>query len=147
MFQGDKEVVADFEPINSNMKSGGGGYSVHFPAPAYNKDVTAAFAASLDESYAGKFNSSNRGYPDISLVSVYYQTVLNGAVKSALGTSASAPAVAALVGVLNDYRKTQGQKPLGFLNTLLYSKQAAGAIRDIVDGNNHGCDEDGFYGM
>lgn len=146
-FNGTDEVVANFYRLNKNVQSPGGGYSNHFAAPDYNKDVTTAYANSLDSSYDGYYNPNGRGYPDVSLVSVNYQTYVNGKVLSALGTSASSPAWAALVGVLNDYRKSKGESNLGFINPLLYSAKGKAALRDITEGNNFGCGTDGYYGM
>ncbi|TQW00051.1 family S53 protease-like protein [Cordyceps javanica] len=143
-FNGNSEEVANFQVLNKNVESPGGGYSWHFSAPDYNKNVTAAFAQSL-QGYDGYFNPSGRGYPDISLVSVGYSTYVDGKVLGALGTSASSPAIAALVGVLNDYRKSKGKSNLGFINPLLYSGSAADAIRDVTSGNNFGCGTDGYY--
>ncbi len=137
----NNEVVADFSP---QITSPGGGYSNHFSAPDYNKDVTSAYANSLDSSFNGYFNPSGRGYPDISLVSKNYQVIVNGQTLFARGTSASSPSWAALVSVLNDYRQSEGKPNLGFINPLLYSQNASAAIRDVTSGNNYGCDSNGY---
>lgn len=146
-FTNNGESVANFNYFNNAVTSPGGGYSWHFGAPAYNSNVTAAYANTLDSSYNGYYNPRGRGYPDISLVAVEYQTYVNGQLGGYLGTSASSPAVAALVGVLNDYRRSQGRSTLGFINPLLYSAKAQNAIRDVTYGNNFGCNTQGFYGM
>lgn len=78
-------------------------------------------------------------------MSVGYSTYVDGKVLGALGTSASAPAIGALVGVLNDYRKSKGQSTLGFINPLLYSANVSAAIRDVTSGNNFGCGTNGYY--
>ncbi|CEJ87169.1 hypothetical protein VHEMI04326 [[Torrubiella] hemipterigena] len=137
------EVVADFSKY-SRATSPGGGYSGHFPAPDYNKAVTSAYAKSLPASTQQKFKATGRGYPDISLVSVKYPVILGSSTKSVLGTSASSPATAALIGLINDYRQSQGQPNLGFLNPLLYSSKVSAAIRDVTSGSNKGCDSTGF---
>merc|ERR1712203_1112062 len=53
------------------------------------------------------------------------------------GTSASSPAFAAMVSLLNEERRRQGKPPLGFLNPWLYSahSQDAGAFLDVVVGD------------
>jgi tripeptidyl-peptidase-1 len=59
------------------------------------------------------------------------------------GTSASAPAFAAIVALLNDVRLSNDLSPLGFLNPLLYSK-GIGGLNDITVGHNSGCGTTGF---
>ncbi|KAJ3481806.1 hypothetical protein NLG97_g7732 [Lecanicillium saksenae] len=138
------EVVADFSKYNNQLTSPGGGYSWHYPAPSYNKNVTAAYASSLSSDLQNNFNATGRGYPDISLISINFQTITNGNGQLILGTSASTPALCGLFGLLNDYRKTKGKPALGFLNPLIYSDKYKRAFRDITIGSNKGCDSDGF---
>lgn len=141
------EVVANFKQYASQIKSPGGGYSEHFSAPSYNKNVTTAYAKSLDSATQRKFNANNRGFPDISLVSVQFQTYVGGRMENVLGTSASSPTVASLMGILNDYRHSKGQPNLGFINPLLYSGKVDAALRDVTSGSNFGCNSNGFPGM
>ena len=54
------------------------------------------------------------------------------------GTSAAAPTVAGIVGLLNDARLRAGKPVLGFLNPLLYSKGYK-ALNDITGGSSYGC--------
>ncbi|CEJ94641.1 hypothetical protein VHEMI10160 [[Torrubiella] hemipterigena] len=141
----NNEVVANFaQYTNGKITSPGGGYSEHFTAPDYNKNVTQAYAKTLPSAMQQRLNANNRGYPDISLVSVKYQTNVNGQIAQVLGTSASSPAIAALFGALNDYRKSKGQANLGFINPLLYSSKTRNALRDVTSGRNPGCDSVGF---
>lgn len=142
-FETNGEVVADFSKY-SKATSPGGGYSEIFTAPDYNKAVTQAYASTLNSAQRQRLNSNNRGYPDISLVSLLYQVDVGGADKSVLGTSASSPAVAALFGLLNDYRQSKGQPNIGFANPLLYSAKVKPALRDITSGANKGCDSNGL---
>lgn len=54
--------------------------------------------------------------------------------------SASSPAFAALVSLLNNKRLADGKKPLGFLNPWFYSHaNAKGGFTDIKDGRSTGC--------
>ncbi|KAJ6784771.1 hypothetical protein PWT90_05731 [Aphanocladium album] len=140
----NREVVADFAKYNSAVTSPGGGYSKHFSAPSYNKAATGAYASGLTAAQRQKINVNGRGYPDIALVSTKYQVVVNGGVDQILGTSASSPAIAGLVALLNDYRKTQGKPALGFINPLLYSGKVDAALRDVTIGANKGCDSPGL---
>lgn len=140
----NREVVANYQQYNKNVRSPGGGYSNHFAAPSYNKNVTQTYASGLNSAMQQRLNANGRGYPDISLVSVKYQVVIGGKVNQILGTSASSPAIAGLIGLINDYRKTQGKSALGFLNPLLYSGKVNAALRDVTIGSNFGCDSQGF---
>lgn len=135
-----REVVADFAQYTGGKATApGGGYSEHFAAPDYNRNVTVAYANSLSSSQKSKVYANNRGYPDLSLVSTNFQVNVGGSTESVLGTSASSPSVAALFGILNDYRQSKGQPNLGFLNPLLYSAKIKPALRDVTVGGNKGC--------
>ncbi|KAG6810194.1 hypothetical protein H0H93_015135, partial [Arthromyces matolae] len=98
----------------------GGGFSNYFKRPAYQDDAVKTYLAALPK---GTYHGGN--------------PILIG------GTSASSPAFAGFVALLNDVRLAHGQKPLGFLNPLLYSKAAAG-LNDITVGHNSGCGTTGF---
>ncbi|KID93730.1 family S53 protease-like protein, partial [Metarhizium majus ARSEF 297] len=119
--------------------------SSHFSAPTWQSNDTTAYARNnLDSSYNGYYNPTGRGYPDVALVGEYYDIVLDGAVQASVyGTSASSPAWASLVSLINDQRISEGKATLGFLNPLLYSKGRS-AFRDITAGNNRSCGTDGF---
>ncbi|KAH9071521.1 subtilisin-like protein [Lactarius deliciosus] len=51
--------------------------------------------------------------------------------------------VAGIISLLNDYRLSQGKRPLGFLNPWIYGGGLEG-FNDIVSGSNPGCNTDGF---
>ncbi len=58
------------------------------------------------------------------------------------GTSASTPAFAGVVSLLNDARLEAGKSPLGFLNPFIYliAGPTKGAFQDIQDGiNSYSC--------
>lgn len=59
------------------------------------------------------------------------------------GTSASSPAFAGFIALLNDARISTNKRPLGFLNPLLYTVGIAG-LNDITSGSNPGCGTNGF---
>jgi len=122
----------------------GGGFSNYFTTPAYQSDVTTAFVGSLGETYAGMFNKSGRGYPDVAAQGLGYQVVINGTIFSVGGTSASTPTFASVISLLNDFRIASGKSPLGFLNPWLYKSTTAAGLNDITSGNNPGCGTNGF---
>jgi kumamolisin len=115
-----------------NESSGGatgGGVSDLFDLPSWQ--TNAGVPAS-----ANPGGRVGRGVPDIAGdadPATGYQVLVDGSSSVIGGTSAVAPLWAALIALLNQ----QLGHPVGFLNPLLYQKVAqAGALRDIVSGNN-----------
>ncbi|KAH9174179.1 hypothetical protein EDB89DRAFT_1849193, partial [Lactarius sanguifluus] len=51
--------------------------------------------------------------------------------------------VSGIISLLNDYRLSQGKRPLGFLNPWLYDGGLNG-LNDIISGSNLGCNTNGF---
>ena len=62
-----------------------------------------------------------------------YQVVTDGHLGSVGGTSASTPAFAGMISLINEALLQQGGKPLGFLNPFLYQNEAKG-FTDITVG-------------
>lgn len=97
-----------------------------------------------DETYTyyGQYiNWAGRRFPDISAHSLQpnFQVIYDGRPAYSGGTSASAPVVAGIVGLLNDARLRAGKSTLGWLNPMLYGI-ANGTFVDITDGYTSGCD-------
>lgn len=84
-----------------------------------------------------------QAFPDVAAQSDRFRIFLAGRAVLIGGTSASSPAFAGIVALLNDVRLSNNQKPLGFLNPLLYSKGVSG-FNDITIGHNSGCGTTGF---
>ena len=63
-----------------------------------------------------------------------YQVFVNGHPTSVGGTSASTPAFAGMMSMLNDARLQAGKPVMGFLNPFLYTN--ADAFTDITAGSN-----------
>ncbi|KAH9020536.1 subtilisin-like protein [Lactarius deliciosus] len=121
----------------------GGGFSDHFPRPAYQDVAVSAFLERQGTQYAGLYNPEGRGIPDIAAQALMLPIVLKSAWMAMDGTSCSAPVLAGIISLLNDYLITGGRPPLGFLNIRLYHDGFAG-LNDITSGSNPGCDTDGF---
>ncbi|KAJ6507051.1 family S53 protease-like protein [Mycena sanguinolenta] len=114
-----------------------GGFSNVFPTPDYQTAAVASFLETIPNDFVGTFNKSGRGYPDVSTQGFNFETILDGQVSPASGTSASSPTFAAVIALIND-RLIAAQKPvLGFLNPFLYST-ASSAFTDITTGHNAG---------
>ncbi|KAH9973593.1 subtilisin-like protein [Lactifluus volemus] len=126
--------------------SSGGGFSNYFPRPRYQESAVSSYLAHIDGQYSGLFNSSGRAYPDISAQALNFQIVFNGQVGGISGTSCSTPTAAGIISLLNDFRISQCQPPLGFLNPLLYTSASKG-FNAITSGSNPGCGTQGFSAM
>jgi tripeptidyl-peptidase-1 len=87
-----------------------------------------------DAPYEG-YNSTNRGYPDVSLLANSYIILANGSFWVVSGTSASSPVMAGMVSLINSYRKEAGLSTMGFINPFLYTYYAS-FINYITYGNN-----------
>ncbi|KAH9020550.1 subtilisin-like protein [Lactarius deliciosus] len=121
----------------------GGGFSDHFPRPAYQDVAVSAFLEYQGTQYAGLYNREGRGIPDIAAQALLIPIVVGNDGVAMDGTSGSTPIVAGIISLLNDYLITNGRPPLGFLNIRLYDDGFAG-LNDITSGSNPGCDTDGF---
>lgn len=132
---------------------GGGGFSDHFPIPAYQKAAvesykTAATAAGVLPSQTF-WNNTGRGYPDVAALGgeqnpycVAATLVAGSMMLGVAGTSASCPVVSGVIARLNALRATQGQPAMGFLNPFIY--QNPQAFNDVEIGSNTGGGPHGF---
>ncbi|TVY82948.1 Tripeptidyl-peptidase sed2 [Lachnellula suecica] len=119
----------------------GGGFSNYFPRPSYqDAAVTTYLSEHADPAYTQYFNTSGRAYPDVSAQGVFFHTILSGSDGLVSGTSASSPAFAGIVALLNSDRISNGLPPFGLLNPWLYSTGAS-ALTDIVGGKSSGCSQ------
>ncbi|KAH9160219.1 subtilisin-like protein [Lactarius sanguifluus] len=134
--------TTNYEPEVATPFSGGG-FSDHFARPPYQRQAVSTFLEDLGSRYQGLYNASSRGIPDIAAQSFNFHILLNGQEQWGSGTSAATPVVAGIISLLNDWRISTGQDPLGFLNPWLYGRGLA-ALKDITEGSNPGCGTDGF---
>ncbi|KAH9166016.1 subtilisin-like protein [Lactarius sanguifluus] len=121
----------------------GGGFSNIFRRPNYQEQAVTEFLRHLGNQYEGKYNATSRGIPDISAQALNFPIILKGEKQVGDGTSASAPVVAGIISLLNDYLISRGKVSLGFLNPWLYGTGKNG-LTDITSGSNPGCNTDGF---
>ena len=101
-----------------------------------------AYLATLGDTYAGKFNTTGRAYPDVSTQAQNFIVNVAGTFYLLDGTSCSSPTFASVIALVNDRRIQEGKPALGFLNPLIYS--SPGIFNDILTGSNPGCGTDGF---
>ncbi|KAF8264387.1 subtilisin-like protein [Lactarius quietus] len=121
----------------------GGGFSDYFERPIYQQQAVATFFQDLGTQYQGLYNASGRGIPDVAAQATGFRIFHNGFEVPDSGTSGSSPIVAGIISLLNDYRISTGNPPLGFLNPWLYGGGLAG-LNDITRGSNLGCGTPGF---
>jgi len=127
----------------------GGGFSTYTDMPSYQKNAVEAYLASgtplPPSSY---FKRGNRAFPDVSAMGnnflIYMQS--QGGWSTVGGTSASSPTFAGVAAYLNDLSYRKKNKPLGFLNPLLYQMFEAtpDAFTDVISGDNK-CTESGCF--
>ncbi|KAF8268694.1 subtilisin-like protein [Lactarius quietus] len=120
-----------------------GGFSNVFKRPPYQDYDVGNFFHQLGDQYSGLYNASSRGYPDVSSQAVSFEIIVGGYEVKLQGTSCSAPVVAGLISLLNDYRLSKNMPPLGFLNPRIYG-DARLSFNDITSGSNPGCGTEGF---
>ncbi|PQE15128.1 Pro-kumamolisin protein [Rutstroemia sp. NJR-2017a BVV2] len=133
------------ESASQRIIFSGGGFSNVFAMPEYQKSAMAAYFAQSNPPYsAAQFNNSQkvRGYPDIAVNGVNYVTAVNGKFSLAFGTSASCPALASMINLINEERIAAGKSSVGFVNPALYANP--GVMNDITTGTNPGCGTKGF---
>jgi tripeptidyl-peptidase-1 len=157
--QSDKKypgVLQNTAVTVSGIITSGGGFSTYFPQPSYQKAAVAKYFSRLKSQPRSGYNPNGRAYPDVALIGVRYVTVLGSPNQAYMfGTSASAPAFAGMISLINALRKKKGKVPIGFINPTLYTVGANNAtffrqynisigntsavFNDVVSGNNLCC--------
>lgn len=98
----------------------GGGFSDIFPQPAWQRGVVDEYLGLLaqgqNRSFDGLFDSKGRAFPDVAAQGYHFVVMWNGSLHLQDGTSASTPAVASIVALVNDALMAEGRPPMGFLN-------------------------------
>ena len=117
----------------------GGGFSGYWSTPAWQTGAVTSYTAQADASSGAGFNRRGRGYPDVALIGVGYQVVVQGQMYSMYGTSASTPVFAGMITLVNVQRARKGRGPVGLLNPTLYARQNAARFVDITSGSNNCC--------
>lgn len=103
------------------MITSGGGFSNRNPRPYWQHEAVSTYFDTVAEVPAAGYNPNGRGYPDVSALAAYYQTVIGGEMYNLFGTSASATVVASMLSVVNSFRREQNATSLGFINPALYT--------------------------
>jgi len=117
----------------------GGGFSLIFPRPPWQFRAVKKYLNSQYNQAPSYAETLGRAYPDVSFMGYHFEIILNGEPAWVTGTSASAPAFASLISLINGLRMKRDLPKLGFLNPLLYNKILAHSYNDIKSGNNTCC--------
>ncbi|RFU33183.1 hypothetical protein B7463_g3193, partial [Scytalidium lignicola] len=131
----------------------GGGFSNFFAIPDYQKETVLAWFAKHPNLYNSTvFNNTKQtpGYPDVSmngvniLVGVSAEPPYSTADELApvSGTSASYPAFASVITLINDARLNAGKTSVRFINPVAYAHPHV--FNDITIGNNEGSGTSSF---
>jgi hypothetical protein len=127
----------------------GSGFSWRFPRPSYQDAAVSAYlkAYQNQQGFPGTryFNASNRAYPDVAALADNVPMWMQGFPTLTGGTSASTPAFAGIITMINDARFQKGLPSLGFVNPRLYQLNAAnpGVLFYDVTSGNSACASDG----
>ncbi|KAF8172002.1 subtilisin-like protein [Mycena galopus ATCC 62051] len=115
-----------------------GGFSNYFPTQSWQASAVEAYIASIGTEYAGRYNTTGRGYPDVSASGENVLIVSAGDTGLVGGTSCASPIFSSVIGLTSERWKPV----LGFLNPWLYANPQA--FNDITSGDNPGCGTNGF---
>ncbi|EEP77225.1 hypothetical protein UREG_02074 [Uncinocarpus reesii 1704] len=122
-----------------------GGFSDRYRRPFYQEHAVSHYLhRELGDRWKGLYNPRGRGFPDVAAQGYKFAVVDHDKILGVSGTSASAPAFAAIVANLNAVRLAHGKRVLGFLNPFLYSVGRVG-FTDIVHGGSTGCTGKDMY--
>jgi kumamolisin len=127
------EVVWNDGPI---VGATGGGISNKFSRPLYQNELQIPLSPK---------GVRGRGLPDVCSNAAHYEVIVKGSAVPFEGTSAAAPLWAGLIALINQRLYSQGSKPVGFLNPLIYQMRTAidPPLKDVIEGKN---DIDGMLG-
>ena len=111
--------------------SSDGGFSKMFDAfPAQKAAMARYLDSAMGLSSQSMFPAGSRATPDVSALGEGYVVIFDGKVYPVGGTSASAPAVPAMIYLLNKARLLAGMSQMGHLHPFLY--QHPEAITDVT---------------
>jgi subtilase family serine protease len=112
------EVACSFPDA---LITSGGGFSDYSPMPSWQSKEVGAYLSSAiglpDKSY---FNSTNRGFPDISALGHNYLIYLSGRWGLVDGTSCSSPVIGGMVALWNDWLLNNNYSTIGFMYVVLF---------------------------
>eukprot|EP01013_Petalomonas_cantuscygni_P013635 TRINITY_DN280_c0_g1_i2.p1 TRINITY_DN280_c0_g1~~TRINITY_DN280_c0_g1_i2.p1 ORF type:complete len:549 (-),score=141.96 TRINITY_DN280_c0_g1_i2:221-1828(-) len=113
----------------------GSGFSDMFTVATWQRQAVQAYLQSQSSlPPSNMWSRGGRGTADVSALGEGYKVYVNGQVEDVGGTSAAAPAFAALISLVNDKRVSNGQRPLGYLNPWIYKNPSF--FTDVTKGTD-----------
>jgi tripeptidyl-peptidase-1 len=139
---GDAEIACQSQL--GGVITTGGGFSTYYATPSWQTDAVNAYFDALTASNTpdAGYNRNGRGYPDVSLIGVNYQVVIQGGLYNLYGTSASAPLFGAMLSLINAVRVAHNKSSVGFINPTLYAygmNASTNLFTDVTSGHNRCC--------
>ncbi|PRP89835.1 hypothetical protein PROFUN_00177 [Planoprotostelium fungivorum] len=138
-----EEVVASV--ADGCTITSGGGFSAYTPRPSFQDAAVTSWLRKQRDNLpkTGTDHQTKRGYPDLVFLGCGYKvfgieaSTQKTQMISASGTSASAPALAGMISVINGWLLNNGQASLGPLNPLFYKMAAErpSTFKDITRGD------------
>lgn len=138
---GATQILSGGEVVSSTATgsriTSGGMFSRVFPRPSYADAAASAYFARAPSLPTFPFNRTGSFSADVSMVGHNYPVSIAGRTQSVDGTSASTPAMAAVIAVVNAGRAAAGMPPVGLFTPALYTDSAVqAAFYDVTSGNN-----------
>lgn len=119
----------------------GGGFSELCPVQDWQTNHTIEYFNTVTgtdlEPHIG-YAGGGRGLPDVSLAAENYAIYIGGSLIGVSGTSASCPAFAGMISLINARRMESGLSSVGWINPTLYAYSES-FTKDITSGNNKCC--------
>ncbi len=117
----------------------GAGASNYANIPGFQASEVQSYDRQLNivQTPPGSYNKKGRRFPDLAACGFNYAIVVNQTDYLVGGTSASAPTISSVFGLLNNALRTRGKPTLGFANRKIY--KAPTAFNDITVGGSYGC--------
>lgn len=116
-----------------------GGFSDKFARPSYQDQAVPNYVSkTIGNNFAGLFNASGRGFPDVSAQAFNGTFVDGGGFGGFQGTSMAAPIWAGMVAQVNGALIQAGKPPMGFMNPFLYGAGLS-TLNDVSTGQSTGC--------
>lgn len=136
---GGEEGMCYFQGPGGCYWTGGGGISNATRVPWYQEKQVKAYVDDHTVAKPPHYRKDGRGYPDAAVMGHDYFVMVNGQVQAVDGTSASAPAFAAMVARMNADLVSKGKPVLGFVTPLLYhlGENCHNCFHSIDTGNNN----------
>lgn len=156
------DVPPGADPRGELILSSTGGFSNVFALPSYQASAVTEYLDKYTSDYPGQYNNSGTvrgeltislsptatrnnvlsrhvldmrlGFPNIASNGAWFSVAVFGELTQIFGTSCSAPAIAALLALINGERIKAGKSSVGFINPTLYAHPEV--LHDITGGAN-----------